>query len=77
MLKYLSNSPLIGSILQDWNGSPTYPGKQVQTGTWLTTLHWALRPHTPGHGSRQWLAKHAKFDIQSLFIKHSGLQPPE
>jgi len=32
-------SRMIGSNLHDWKGSPKYPGRQEQTGTWLTTLH--------------------------------------
>lgn len=69
-------SRVIGLRRQDWNGSPIWSGKQVHVGTWLTTVHSALMPQTPGQGSRQWLDKQAALGEQSLFMTHSGRQAP-
>lgn len=44
-------------------------------GTWLYTLHNALKPHIPGHGSLHLRFIHALFCGQSLFKTHSGLHP--
>ena len=54
-------------------GSPLYPGLQVQVGAWLTTLHWALTPHTPGQGSTQCSETQARLLGQSALMVHSGL----
>lgn len=56
------------------NGSPTNPGKQTQLGVWLTTLHSALTPQTPGQGSVHFKFMHAKWLLHSLLLTHSGLQ---
>ena len=37
------------------------------------TLHWALTPHRPGHGSTHFNRWHALLDGQSALIVHSGL----
>jgi hypothetical protein len=40
-----------GCGLQDLNGSPVYPGWQVQDGKWFTTWQPAFVPQVPGQGS--------------------------
>ena len=55
-------------------GSPRYPGLHVHVGAWLMTLHWALTPQTPGHGSTQWRLTQARLGGQSALMVHSGLQ---
>lgn len=56
------------------NGSPEYPDKHVQTGLWLTTMHWAFRPQAPGHGSIHFWFEQALFRLQSELTVHSGRQ---
>ena len=63
------------SRLQPVKGSPTYPGRQVQTGLWEITRHSALKPQVPGQGSTQCWDTQARVARQSLFTVHSGLQP--
>lgn len=41
---------------------------------WLTTLHLALEPHAPGHGSRHFWFTHARTDGHSGLMVHSGRQ---
>lgn len=53
-------------------GSPRYPGLQVHTGLWLTTLHFALTPQTPGQGSTQCKLTQALLEGQSALMVHSG-----
>lgn len=55
-------------------GSPMYRSGQVQIGVWLTTLHMALSPHDPGHGSIHFSRIHALLLIHSELIVHSCLQ---
>lgn len=58
---------------QSVNGSPVYPLMQLQNGLWLTTLHLALRPQVPGHGSRHFWFKQARCGAHSELDVHSGL----
>ena len=58
---------------QEVKGSPSYPSLQVQVAIWLMTRHWALTPHSPGHGSTQCNLWHALLEGQSALIVHSGL----
>lgn len=57
------------------NGSPVCPGEQAQTGLWLMTEQWALRPHVPGQGSWHFWLMQALFWAHSELTVHSGLQP--
>lgn len=57
------------------NGSPVYPGKQVQEGKWLMTWQFAFEPQVPGHGSMHLLRTHALFAGQSELSVHSGRHP--
>lgn len=41
-------------------GLPANPEAQMQFGVWLTTLHSALMPHDPGHGSWHLKLMHAR-----------------
>ena len=71
------SSAIIGSIgfgpnRQELKGSPSYPSLHVQVAIWLITLHWALTPHSPGHGSTQCSLWHALLEGQSALIVHSG-----
>lgn len=61
-------------MLQSANGSPSYPDGHEQTGTWLMTLHIALDPHEPRHGSTHFILIQALSLLQSVLITHSGLQ---
>lgn len=56
------------------NGSPVYPDLQVQIGLWFTTIHCALSPHVPGHGSMHFWLEQAMFNLQSVLTAHSGRQ---
>ena len=54
-------------LVQNLNGSPVYPGSQVQIGLWFWALQVACVPQTPGQGSTHfWLT-------QALSVGHSGL----
>ena len=44
-------------------------------GLWFCTVHWALRPHTPGHGSPHFWRMHACERGHSSLVTHSGRQP--
>jgi len=65
----------MGITLHMLNGSPVYPGTQLHEGAWFRTLHSALSPHVPGHGSLHLLFAHAFVRSQSAFVTHSGLHP--
>lgn len=66
------HSPTTG---EHWvNGSPVYPVMQVQIGMWFWTLHSALKPQEPGHGSLHFSVIQAIVDGQSVLTTHSGLQ---
>ena len=43
--------PEVGIGRQSANALPVNPGRQEQTGAWLTTRQSALEPHVPGQGS--------------------------
>lgn len=73
--KVFFRQELTGS-LQRVKGSPTRGEAQLQTGLWLMTLHWALKPHTPGHGSTHRVFTQARFLGQSELMVHSGRHPP-
>ena len=60
--------PIGGVIRQDSNGSPVYPGGQLQIGLWLTTRQSALAPHDPGQGSRHFCEIQDLSYGQSLLI---------
>lgn len=60
-------------ISQLLNGLPLKPGKHEQIGRWLLTLHCALLPQAPGHGSLHRLLMHAMTALHSELIVHSGL----
>lgn len=68
-MKYLLNTKLHCT-----NGSPDKDGGHVQTGLWLITLHVALIPHAPMHGSMHFCFMQAWFCKHSAFTTHSGLQ---
>lgn len=51
-----------------------YPCTQMQFGVWLTTLHSAFSPQTPGQGSLHLLFIQANVFGHSLLLIHSGLQ---
>lgn len=55
------------------NGSPEYETGHVQIGLWLTTLHSALTPQEPTHGSTQRWLLHAWLSGHSALMVHSGL----
>lgn len=56
-------------------GSPSYdPEMQLHKGLWLTTLHNALTPHLPTHGSIQRSFWQALLLGHSESITHSGRQ---
>lgn len=55
-------------------GSPVSPVGQEQIGLWLRTLHIALVPHVPGHGSIHFILRQALSLVQSELTTHSGLQ---
>lgn len=55
-------------------GSPMCCSGHEQLGIWLTTLHSAFIPQVPGHGSWHLFWRQARFEGQSEFNKHSGLQ---
>lgn len=63
-----------GLMTQLLKGSPVYPSGQVQVGMWLKTLHSAMIPQEPGHGSTHFWFMQAKLLEHSEFIVHSGLQ---
>lgn len=71
--KYIQEQ-LPGVGLQPENGSPWKPGRQAHTGWWLTTVHCALNPQEPAHGSRHLLCTHASLVGQSAWMMHSGRQ---
>lgn len=56
------------------NGSPSYSGKQIQFGVWLTTRHSEFNPHTPTQGFLHFWLIHAKLLEHSLLLTHSGRQ---
>ena len=56
------------------NALPRWPGRQVQVGMWLMTLHWVLRPQVPGQGSTHLLSAQLSPRPQSEFSTHSGRQ---
>lgn len=56
------------------NGSPLKSSGHWQIGVWLMTLHSALIPQEPGHGSVHFSLMQAKLLGHSGFITHSGLQ---
>lgn len=60
--------------MQFINGSPVYPGRHIQFGVWLTTLHCAFEPHAPWHGSAHLFLMQAMWFGHSLLLVHSGLQ---
>ena len=51
---------ILGGVEHWEKGSPMYPGKQIQLGTWLTALHSAFKPQIPGQGSIHLYLTHAK-----------------
>lgn len=51
------------------------PGKQLQTGVCLFTVHSAFIPQVPRQGFVHLLLTQALFRGQSVFIIHSGRQP--
>lgn len=63
-----------GFGIQLLNGSPVYPSRQEQIGTWLRTVHCAPTPHDPGQGSEHFSRMQASALKHSAFIVHSGLQ---
>lgn len=64
-----------GGILEhSVKASPVKLAAQVQMGMWFCTLHSALKPHEPGQGSLHFSVIQAKFEGQSVFTTHSGLQ---
>lgn len=65
---------MIGFIIHCVYGSPSYPEMQLHTGLCLTTLHNALTPHLPTHGSMQRSFIHALLLGHSESITHSGRQ---
>ena len=65
---------LRGLRLHSTKGSPMYPSKQVQVGTWFRTLHCALIPQVPGQGSTHLFRWQALLDGQSELTTHSGRQ---
>lgn len=67
-------SSLPGIKLHPTKGSPSKPDKQLHIGRWLTTLHRALKPQDPTHGSLHLLATQDNVRGQSWSIKHSGRQ---
>lgn len=56
------------------NGDPVYLNGQVHIGLWLLTLHIALWPQEPGHGSWHFRLIHAWDGEQSVLWIHSGRQ---
>lgn len=59
---------------QPMKGSPSYPEMQIQFGVWLTTLHSAKEPQTPGQGSLHFWLMQAKWLEHSVLLTHSGRQ---
>lgn len=59
---------------QEVKGFPVNPALQLQIGLWFLTKHFALVPHTPGHGSIHFWLEQASFKLQSESIVHSGRQ---
>lgn len=55
-------------------GSPVKSTGQEQIGLWLTTVHCALIPQVPGHGSIHFWLLQAMFAWQSELIIHSARQ---
>lgn len=55
-------------------GSPVSPLGQLQIGVWFKTLHSALIPQDPGHGSVHFSLIQAKELGHSELMLHSGLQ---
>lgn len=62
-------------IEQYLKGSPVKPAIQVHDGKWLITWQFAFWPHVPGQGSMHLFRIQARFEGQSEFNVHSGLQP--
>lgn len=56
------------------NGSPVYKDGQLHIGLWFTTLHCAINPHAPRHGSMHFWLLQALLRAQSVLMRHSGLQ---
>ena len=68
-------STMIGFCVQRENGSPMVPGGQLQMGLWFCTSHTAKTPQVPGQGSMHFWAMQAMRAEQSVFCRHSALQP--
>lgn len=47
---------------------------QEQMGLWLTTWHWAFKPHVPRQGSMHFWLTQAFWSEHSELVTHSGLQ---
>ncbi len=63
-----------GGISAHWtNGSPLNPVGQEHMALWLTTVHKALIPQAPLHGSLHFCWMQARWLGHSAFIMHSGL----
>ena len=62
-----------GGLWQEVKGSPMYPAIQVHDPKWFITLHWALTPHSPGHGSTHFWFRHVLSEGHSGFVEHSVL----
>lgn len=56
------------------NGDPWYLSGQLQIGLCFITLHKALVPQEPGHGSWHFPLIHARDGVQSVLWIHSGRQ---
>lgn len=74
LFRQLKKLILPGWRMHPWNGSPTYPGRQVHKALWFTTLHTALEPQLPGQGSLHFWLMQARVFGHSGFIVHSGRQ---
>lgn len=51
-----------------------YPSIQLHIGVWFITLHRALVPQEPGHGSLHFCVMHARLLGHSGLTVHSGRQ---
>lgn len=65
---------LRGIKKQREKGSPVYPSVQLQMGLWFNTLHLALTPQVPWHGSTHFWFMQALSNGHSELTTHSGLQ---
>ena len=68
-------STMIGFCVQREKGSPMVPGGQLQMGLWFWTSQTAKTPQVPGQGSMHFWAMQAMRAEQSVFCRHSALQP--